>query len=202
MCATVRVKALTFVELLTVIAIATIVSFTLFGFAKAGMEHAKGTHCLGNLSSLAKATILYANDHDGLTPPQSFFTTSTQEPDVAGWKRNLIAYKVADAQFYCPSDPFAKTAEIDEAQEHDHRETSYTLGLKLWGLQGGRTPIQLDRVSDSASLVLYHEMGHRVGDPSDPHSRRVTGHGTRLHVVCVDGHAEIRQVPPAKIPKR
>ena len=63
-----RNKAFTLIELLVVIAIIALLLSILIPTLRIAKDHAKRIGCSANLRSLAVASIVYAEEHDGLTP--------------------------------------------------------------------------------------------------------------------------------------
>ena len=77
-----RSKAFTLIELLVVIAIIALLLSILIPALSTVKDHAKKIGCSANLRSLATAAIVYADEHDSLTPSSTNFWDNQTR---AGW---------------------------------------------------------------------------------------------------------------------
>jgi len=89
--------------LLVVIAIIAILAAILFPvFAKA-REKARQASCQSNLKQLALASLMYAQDYDGIVPGWNF-GSNCSNPGVGAWWKHVIYPYVKNGQLYiCPS---------------------------------------------------------------------------------------------------
>ncbi len=104
-------RGFTLIELLVVIAIIAILAAILFPvFAKA-REKAREASCVSNVNQIVKATLMYAQDYDGMFP-LAYITSSTLPGggiSYAGQVNPYIASKVEEGVWQCPSSSTAKS---------------------------------------------------------------------------------------------
>jgi dolichol-phosphate mannosyltransferase len=145
-----RTRALhgfTLLELLTVIAIITILAGLLFPVLASARRSAQKTTCRSNLRQLALALQLYAEDYDELLP--RWFNGDT----VAGvWDRTVSTYVRADRVFHCPSNSKSLPGAIVR---------SYAFPRNVSGLPLAAVP------RPSESVLLYEKGGEALGERLD-----------------------------------
>src|ERR1044071_9852741 len=93
-------NGITLIEIVLVIAIASLLIAILLPVLSAAREHARETVCLSNTHELALANSLYIDDYDGMIVP-----AVTGKPARILWPALLMAYVHSQAVFWCPSDP-------------------------------------------------------------------------------------------------
>ena len=96
-------RGFTLVELLVVIAIIGILSsITLVGLAKA-RERARRAQCMNNVSQVAKALIMFADDNkDRLPKAEGQVNWGAAQP---GWMEQIFGYHKNKAIYKCPAFP-------------------------------------------------------------------------------------------------
>lgn len=194
-------RGLTLTELLIVIAIAIAVLGLGFALAPRAIAAAKDRSCASNLRQIGKGIALYAADHDDAFPSASLFF----DDDALAFKQTLAHYGVADEQFYCPRDHYARTERIADFGQ-SHRHTSYTYGhfslifvaLRRNGevirLTGPVLPPTLPPAEPS-DFVLLTDIGLVSRDPETGDYMRTTAHGDRWNALRHDLGVENRPVP-------
>jgi prepilin-type N-terminal cleavage/methylation domain-containing protein/prepilin-type processing-associated H-X9-DG protein len=93
-----RAAGFTLIELLVVIAIIAILAAILFPVFARARESARRTSCVSNLSQLSKASLMYADDWDGLLAVGP--TQGNAMPNVV---QAHYPYVKSQQVFYCPS---------------------------------------------------------------------------------------------------
>ncbi|MDX2064671.1 MAG: type II secretion system protein [Fimbriimonadaceae bacterium] len=189
-------RGFTLVEMLVIVAIVAIVSALLTVGISEGRKVAFRSTCLQNLYQLGVATKLYTADADGYLPPYGMWSTFSYEANRAGWKRVLMTYGMSDHQFYCPADPYARSA--TRGQWHDHLDTSYTFTIPAYAFAEPNTKtfrLNMDRIPDAAATPLYLDQEHLVKDDTGHVQRRWTAHGDQFNALYVDGHVQTDRLP-------
>ena len=186
-----KLRAFTLVELLTVIAIISVlagIAFPVFGAVRQRAQH---TDCAERLHQLGTATVLYANDHDGWVPPGT-----TDEVAYLGTGRYAVAdvkgspvvlreairpYVKSEEVWFCPADPQRGRDVLWLSQRH--RLTSYrffpiTEGqMKLWPprMQLGRDRLSTN-VDKAEDIPLWSDaMGLPTHDSEPPYNAEDRG---------------------------
>lgn len=119
-------RGYTLVEILTVLGIVAVLAgllYSVFGMVERRAGH---TACAENLHGLGVALHLYANDHDGWTPPattaESFYApfvpTAPLQASPGVLRTALDPYVKNDAVWFCPADPYRKTNAYWLGQRH------------------------------------------------------------------------------------
>ncbi len=192
----------TLVELLVAIAIVVVLMAILVPCLSAARWKARETQCMNNLRTIGHALELYRADNEDMYPPYSFYEAvggrrGVMKERLGEWKKSLLAYKVADEQFYCPFDKYART---DHPSEWiNHVLTSYAMDLSFellarggadgaWLLSGSEVP------SPGSQHVLHDEC-ELVPLDSGKHAR-VSPHGKTIMALFADGH--VKAVPTPK----
>ena len=143
-----KTSGFTLVELLVVIGILAALAGILLPVLAGARERARGTSCTANLSQLAKAMLMYADDYDGRLPPE-------WSPAGQGYREVLEPYVVDLRVFVCPS-------------QDDDTYVSY--GLPAWvayeALWLGSTRLSAPR--DGASAILLAENWSSYYSTRDP----------------------------------
>ena len=104
-------SAFSILEVLIVVAIIAILAALITAVAVGVKNDAKRSDCMSRLSSLEKASLLYADDNGGFIPPYPYYgfgapnVLKAMKPHDAAvsYKNALGAYGALDATFTCPA---------------------------------------------------------------------------------------------------
>jgi prepilin-type N-terminal cleavage/methylation domain-containing protein/prepilin-type processing-associated H-X9-DG protein len=96
-----RRNGFTLIELLVVIAIIAILAAILFPVFARARENARRASCQSNLKQIGIATMMYAQDYDGLLAFQGWFGGCTEWNGTPAWQ--LQPYTKNSQIFICPS---------------------------------------------------------------------------------------------------
>jgi len=190
-------KGFTLIELLVVIAIIAILAAILFPvFAKA-REKARQASCQSNLKQLALASLMYAQDYDGIVPGWNF-GSDCNNPGVGAWWKHVIYPYVKNGQLYiCPSKIVLQRTTCEKwATWANNMNLGGSYAPNCRGLGNGRGT-EDSKILNPASLFYIGEGDH----PWRPWKRELTagygcGAGTRrihndgANVAYVDGHVK------------
>ncbi|MDQ2987319.1 MAG: type II secretion system GspH family protein [Armatimonadota bacterium] len=217
----VRVRAFSLFELLAAILIVAILMAILLAVFLKAKGAAKQTGCLQNLRQIGAAHILYSIDHDGWYPPYATTTARGRKEglpwikgDPEALKKCLMAYKVDEAQFWCPLDPYKGDEKVigyfESAGVHRNSFMSYqhhwvlTSSPSSFGTVDGAFRFNPDvfperireGVFGSGKVTYFHdftwvkEYKHPSGDPlqASPHKERANFLATdgSVHFLNVD----------------
>ena len=159
-----RQQALTFVELLIVVAVLAVLAGLLLPVLIRGKTAAHRVKCVSNLRQLGLAAQMYADEHDGRTFNYSFGSTNGGKLYWFGWIQDgpeqtrefdltqgvLWPYLHGRGLELCPS------LQYDDAQfKRKAKGAAYGYGYNLY-LAGGPAapPVHLSSLSRSADIVL------------------------------------------------
>jgi prepilin-type N-terminal cleavage/methylation domain-containing protein/prepilin-type processing-associated H-X9-DG protein len=110
-------NAFTLIELLVVIAIIAILAAILFPVFAQAKEAARKTNCISNLKQLATATLMYANDTDGVLP---MGISADRSSNLVRMAHDLVEPYRRNAEVIgCPSDPSGKGG-LDFSGDHQN----------------------------------------------------------------------------------
>jgi len=143
-----RIRGFTLVQLLAVIAIIGMLAALLLPVFARSLDKAHQIDCVGNLSQIGKAFILYASDSDERLPDQLAGRTSTN-PNVAlstDFEIYLWPYTRGQQIFRCPSDILSKPVILPKV-------TLFNSYATAWNVQGKA----LSQIPASALTVLEGE---------------------------------------------
>ena len=182
-----RRSAFTLVELLAGTAVFAVLAGLLFVGGRAAIASAKTRSCAANLAQIGTGLALYAHDNDDRYPPYTFMGIGNAPARPKAFKAALAAYRVADAQFYCPLDPFARTAHPSEFATH--ADASYEMSIDY--TNHGRfadvgfvfTPTGL---ADPTRVNVFDDMSEIATDDEGKRTRSGP-HGDRYNVLRADG---------------
>ncbi|BDI30239.1 hypothetical protein CCAX7_22900 [Capsulimonas corticalis] len=136
-------RAFTLIEILVVIGIICLVAAILFPVFAQAREKARCSACFGNYRQIGVAVHLYAQDADGLTPPDG--------GSFSGLISDCRPYINTPAVFACPDD-------YDRAKEG--RSGSYRMATLYQGLPlscGWQDPYAAGHAAQPSSTVLTYE---------------------------------------------
>ena len=202
-------RGITLIEVLIVVAVILIVaaiSFPVFSRAK---ESAKATACLGNLSQIGKALALYAIDHDNRFPPYNTIDSAEltrgvppeekleREPGAL-FKKALLPYGLADEQFYCPSDPLARSVNLPPGFLSSFKYSmTYEHAIAVFKFKAAKYSFQDFQTEDPSAFPYLNESPVSFKDVSWPGSNvghvAVYPHGPYMITLFLDGH--VKRVP-------
>lgn len=150
-------RGFTLVEILTAVAIISVLAAVIFPVVNGVRGRAKHTACAENLHQLGAALMIYANDHEGWLPPattEEFLHSKIPNISLTEVKRSPEVLRTAMALYvknseiwFCPADPQARKDILWLGQRHlvsSYRFDPMTLGQPLaWppAMQIGRDPI-------------------------------------------------------------
>ncbi len=199
-------RGVTLVEVLIVVAVILIIAAITFPVFSRAKESAKATACLGNLAQIGKALAIYAIDHDNRFPPYNTIDSAEltrgvpieeffeREPGAL-FKNALLPYGLADEQFYCPSDPLARSPSFEfnsfkfsMTYEHD---------IAVFKFKAAKYSFEDFHTEDPATFPYLNESPVSFKDVSWPDSEvahvAVYPHGPYQITLFLDGH--VKRVP-------
>ncbi len=190
-----RCGGMTLLEIMIVLAIVLVLAAISYTVALSAVGAAKSSACMSNLSSIWKATSLYAADHDGLIPPHAFEAYGSFIPNQPEFKKLVSPYGAVDSAFYCPADRHARTNFQGEFYSFAH--TSYWMGWRVYfdasSGPGGAMLFHLDLSKNPAEAMLFADQPW-IQEGDNGSQTRLTSHGTMQNAVFVDGHAKTVKV--------
>ena len=144
-----RRQGFTLVELLVVIGIIALLISILLPTLSRARKSASNVVCLSNLRQIGTASLLYANDYEGILPTHGNKYDSRSFSSVApspyalsdtNWYSKLIGYEnkgnsVGETTFNCPEWPFPREG-LYEGRNHDYGQNQY---LGRFYESGGKT---------------------------------------------------------------
>lgn len=162
---------MTIIELIVVMTIVFILAVIATIATKAGIKAAKNSSSVFNLKQLNTASLLYAEDHNGYTPPQVTFDNVLKLPvgtikerltnhPASLWKRALLPYKVSADTFYAPLDPLAKSTSANNDHLTDHLISSYYHDFAIYSKfkdSLGFYRLKLDEIAEPSSTINLSE---------------------------------------------
>ena len=172
-------RGFTLIELLVVIAIIAILAAILFPVFAAARERGRQIVCTGNLSQLAKAFRMYADDHEGHMPRDIYWAMALAGFPAHIEQGNLWPYVKSRGVYLCPSDKGRHAARGVLSPGETFYPLSYSMNPVL---SGGK----VDRIRrPSTVFLLLHEMRSTIDDgvfwwPGDNLPERVHWGGTTL----------------------
>lgn len=209
-------KAFTLIELLVVIAIIAILAAILFPVFAQAKESAKRTQCLSNTKQMGIATMMYAEDNDGML----FWNPwpGKQNPDwnlpiaqpEEGWYDLLDPYVKSEQLWTCPSNSnpyYAGNYDIDPENE----KLGYGLNELLFGYKPLNesvldAPADITMMADGTSIWATF-VGMMVQDSDGQYRRywllsdnKVWPYGQPRHMkgingIFADGHSKFSGTP-------
>jgi prepilin-type N-terminal cleavage/methylation domain-containing protein len=116
----------TLVELLTVMAIISILAGILLPVFGSAREKARAVSCMSNMKQIGTAIYAYLQDWDETYPMNRFVTSaSTSQPAPYNWKRAVYPYLRTAKVFECPSNDAAWAAASSNAPGGDESNAFY-----------------------------------------------------------------------------
>ncbi len=193
-------RAFTLTEVLVVLAVFALLTALLFPVFASVREQGRKTACASNLHQLYFACAQYAEDHDRYLPPYDVrvagadYGPGGQLHPVGDQSAALVAclqpFVRSQDIWFCPSDPFARTASTAGNIRHQflsyfyaasfppyYRTTPRTLDDTIYRTHSPFyvfTPSNLTLLTDSSRLPLYRTAFY--------------SHNTRFNTVYLDGH--------------
>ncbi len=157
-----RGKGFTLIELLVVIAIIAILAAILFPVFARARAQARRSVCLSNLKQLGMATLMYAQDYDGVLPVEP-----TNGNPHLGLTRALEPYTKNKDIFYCPGAP-SVAAEDPTVLDTDANWAAGNISYYYWSCLAwdpktpfghfGVQPVQLrDTMENSSDIWIFSD---------------------------------------------
>jgi hypothetical protein len=179
---------------LTIILLLAAILLTMGNIAKGS---ASGSACMANLSQIAKAALLYADDHDGYLPPvhteSSVLRLQGGEElpitgDVRAWRDAHLPYARDERVFFCPEDKnagtparYATTDGFRSSEFSSYR--SAPIALMEWTLSGDGVPL-LNTSTASTTVAYASDVILRGRGRREPNH---TVHGKLISEAFLDG---------------
>lgn len=183
-------KGFTLIELLVVIAIIAILSSLLLPALSQAKAKAQGTKCASNMKQVALASLMYAEDFNGIIQLDSPLNRSITWASLLATNQNLKPHDV----FVCPTySPFRFTNWVKTYGVRQDPPTNYTSGafrekLKVAAIE---RPTEYLHVADTTSRGREGIGGEqyfyfRAASEYEVHGR----HNRRATGLFLDGHVE------------
>jgi len=200
-----RRHGFTLIELLVVIAIIAILAAMLFPVLSRVREAARDTKCRNNLTQLAKALTMYANDYGGVMPDWTGLYTEGYGNEGKAKSGTVQAYLKEPRCVICPSD---RRQGMGEKYTFSYSMNAYMMGLTgydYWEIVSGPCGrgegMPIDAFPDPARTVTWVDevnegdgtggLDFYINDAAyvwtDHVTNRHMGHG---NVAFLDGHVE------------
>lgn len=176
-------RGYTVVELLTVVAILSVLAGIIFSVIGGVRARAKHASCADNLHQVGTALMLYASDHEGWLPPattEEFVHSKIPGISLAELRNSptylrvaMKSYVKSDAVWFCPADAQAHQDALWLGQRHratSFRFDPFTVGQALaWPprMQVDRDPIP-NTVAMSRDVPLVSDAVGIPATDSDP----------------------------------
>jgi len=164
-------RGFTLVEMLVVIAVIAIIAAILFPVYQRVRENARSAACLSNYHQIGLAIQMYANDADGLTPPNG--------GSFGGLITDCFPYTHNTAIFACPD---------DYDREKEHRPGTYRMASLYQGLPiscGWKDPYNPAITAQPVKTTLAYEAEQDFSQSPIVTTYRHRG-GTQI--LAFDGH--------------
>jgi len=149
--------------------------------------------CLAQLSSIGRASLLYAEANDGMMPPQVTFELSPigarDETDI--WIANLVRYGALKAYFRCPDDKgFGDESRESLFAGNINENTSYSVSLSFidFGSLKGGLHLNVQKVTDPSKTAYVEDVVY-VERVAVDEGVVVSAHGDTMNRWFLDGHA-------------
>ena len=193
----------TLIELLTTIAIVSILISMLVPAASRARAMAQQVHCLGNLHQLQLAFLQYTSDWRGRLPPYVTNAPSYEHPGL-NWTKWSYPYYGEVRILLCPSSPGKAPVPTDAG----FRNYDGSYAWNYDGTQGNRGPLAsaIPQPSDSYLLcdsgdpcIIYgantwENLLEELDLDWDSRSEGANRHLSKANCAFVDGHASSRKL--------
>jgi len=177
-------------ELLIVIMIFAVLAAALFPLFATAREKAGQASCESNLTQLARAMTMYAQDYDTCFPQGAFAKSSGPVPNDfynygMGWAGQLYPYAKTRSVFICPSDTYAVQADSNGASlggtmaqggnagsvasvaAANAQVISYAYNANFGIGLAANKPVRTSALKASANTILFFEAMGCLADPTN-----------------------------------
>ncbi|MBX3119292.1 MAG: prepilin-type N-terminal cleavage/methylation domain-containing protein [Fimbriimonadaceae bacterium] len=194
-----RVRGVTLVEVLIVIAILAVIAAIIIPVTISAKERGKVSACITNLSQIGTATQLYTADYDSLLP--TYMPGLDPKPGdpyflpwvTTRWIAQLKPHGFKDAMAFCPSDPYKGQPLVAPDTVYDGRivRSSYT----GWLGSASYPSAPLDAVRDPAGATHISDQTRELFNSGKGKNEKYTVHGEGCSQLFLDWHVKHSHCP-------
>lgn len=195
-----RYQGFTLIELLVVIGIIAILAGIAFPVYMHVKAKGRQTQCLSNLRQLGQASLMYAQDNDGVFPPYDNTTRAyINDPNVGipspqQLRASLDSLVHNEQVWFCPSDPYSR---MDiEKWGVNHKYSSYDFNFR-WNGRMTVNGILLHRdqiLLEASRCPLIYDANSAYGlnlkNATEESKQSGCEHFKGVNIFYVDGHAK------------
>lgn len=185
-----RHAAFTLIELLVVIAIIGILASLLLPALANAKSRAQATRCVNNLKQLGLATLVYAQDHQGLVQIDAPLERNVTWGSILSTNQNLNAFDLFVCPTYTPK-RFTNWFRTYGVRQDPPSETTRGDFAEILNTEAIRAPTEYLHLADTTSrgrqgIGAEQFYYFRLASEKEVHAR----HARRANGLFLDGHAE------------